>query len=285
MAQPRHNEIKEACPMAMYSTVFGMDVHARSTTICALCPDTGEVEVKRFTDNSFVEMAAWIQSFPEPSYAVYESGCCGFYPVRELRANNINADVIAVSRLPKSPHDYIAKNDRNDAIRLAKAAACGDAVAVYVPSPEAEGLRKIASALDDASTRVKIAKLQISSFLLTQGYVWSAKTAKGNSRRQWCQDHRDWLHKITFEDKYTQQAFAYYLSALEELECQQKDILSYAKKAASQSSLEPVIVSLQAMKGCGFSLALAFIAAIDTPKIAFAPNLDFVSVPSSSIIA
>lgn len=249
--------------MAMYSTVFGMDVHARSTTICALCPDTGETEIKRFVDNPFTEMAVWMQSFPYPSYAVYESGCCGFHPVRELRSNNINVDVIAVSRLPKSPRDYVAKNDRNDAIRLAKAAVCGDAVAVYVPSQEAEGLRKIASALDDAALRVKVAKLQISSFLLTQGYVWNAKTAKGNTRRQWCQDHRDWLRKIAFEDRFLQQAYLYYLSTLDELESQQKDILSFAKKAVSQSSLEPTIAALQAMKGCGFSLALAFASELE----------------------
>ena len=34
--------------MPKYSTAFGMDVHLRSTTVCALDADTGEAVTRRF---------------------------------------------------------------------------------------------------------------------------------------------------------------------------------------------------------------------------------------------
>ena len=37
--------------MPKYSTAFGMDVHLRSTTVCALDADTGEAVTRRFPGN------------------------------------------------------------------------------------------------------------------------------------------------------------------------------------------------------------------------------------------
>ena len=70
--------------MPKYSTAFGMDVHLRSTTVCALDADTGEAVTRRFPGNPWGEIAGWMDGFPGPSLAAYESGYLGFAPQREL---------------------------------------------------------------------------------------------------------------------------------------------------------------------------------------------------------
>ena len=55
--------------MPRYSTAFGMDVHLRSTTVCALDAETGEAVTRRFRGNPWGEVAEWMSGFPGPSLA------------------------------------------------------------------------------------------------------------------------------------------------------------------------------------------------------------------------
>ena len=55
-----------------------MDVHLRSTTVCALDAETGEAVARRFRGNPWGEVAEWMSGFPGPSLAAYESGYLGF---------------------------------------------------------------------------------------------------------------------------------------------------------------------------------------------------------------
>lgn len=107
--------------MPKYSTAFGMDVHLRSTTVCALDADTGEAVTRRFPGNPWGEIAGWMDGFPGPSLAAYESGYLGFAPQRELAGLGVECVVAAVSKIPRSAADSASKNDRNDAARMAKA--------------------------------------------------------------------------------------------------------------------------------------------------------------------
>lgn len=88
--------------MPKYSTAFGMDVHLRSTTVCALDADTGEAVTRRFPGNPWGEIAGWMDGFPGPSLAAYESGYLGFAPQRELAGLGVECVVAAVSKIPRS---------------------------------------------------------------------------------------------------------------------------------------------------------------------------------------
>lgn len=105
--------------MPKYSTAFGMDVHLRSTTVCALDADTGEAVTRRFPGNPWGEIAGWMDGFPGPSLAAYESGYLGFAPQRGLAGLGVECVVAAVSKIPRSAADSASKNDRNDAARMA----------------------------------------------------------------------------------------------------------------------------------------------------------------------
>ena len=133
-----------------------MDVHLRSTTVCALDAETGEAVTRRFRGNPWGEVAEWMSGFPGPSLAAYESGYLGFAPQRELSGLGVDCVVAAVSKVPRSAADLSSKNDRNDAARMAKAILSHDVTPVWVPSPEIEGLRDLAAAHDAATVSVNI---------------------------------------------------------------------------------------------------------------------------------
>ena len=104
--------------MPKYSTAFGMDVHLRSTTVCALDADTGEAVTRRFPGNPWGEIAGWMGGFPGPSLAAYESGYPGFAPQRELAGLGVECVVAAVSKIPRSAADSASKNDRNVSVNI-----------------------------------------------------------------------------------------------------------------------------------------------------------------------
>ena len=160
-----------------------MDVHLRSTTVCALDAETGEAVTRRFRGNPWGEVAEWMSGFPGPSLAAYESGYLGFAPQRELSGLGVDCVVAAVSRVPRSAADFSSKNDRNDAARMAKAILSHDITPVWVPSPEIEGLRDLAGAHDAATARLAAAKQRLLAFLARRGYAYGGTTPAGNPRR------------------------------------------------------------------------------------------------------
>ena len=182
--------------MPRYSTAFGMDVHLRSTTVCALDAETGEAVTRRFRGNPWGEVAEWMSGFPGPSLAAYESGYLGFAPQRELSGLGVDCVVAAVSRVPRSAADLSSKNDRNDAARMAKAILSHDISPVWVPSPEIEGLRDLAGAHDAATARLAAAKQRLLAFLARRGYAYGGTTPAGNPRRYWTYDFLRWLDKV-----------------------------------------------------------------------------------------
>lgn len=161
--------------MPRYSTAFGMDVHLRSTTVCALDAETGEAVARRFRGNPWGEVAEWMSGFPGPSLAAYESGYLGFAPQRELSALGVDCVVAA---------------------RMAKAILSHDVTPVWVPSPEIEGLRDLAAAHDAATARLAAAKQRLLAFLARRGYAYGGTTPAGNPRKYWTYGFLRWLDGI-----------------------------------------------------------------------------------------
>lgn len=226
--------------MPKYSTAFGMDVHLRSTTVCALDADTGEAVTRRFPGNPWGEIAGWMDGFPGPSLAAYESGYLGFAPQRELAGLGVECVVAAVSKIPRSAADSASKNDRNDAARMAKAILAHDISPVWVPSPEVEGIRDLAGAYDGATARLATAKQRLLAFLAKRGFVYGGTTPAGNPRKYWTYDFLRWLDKVRPEDDGGVRTLAALRNEVEAAE----------------------VAALQSIKGCAFALAAAFSAEV-----------------------
>ena len=217
--------------MPRYSTAFGMDVHLRSTTVCALDAETGEAVTRRFRGNPWGEVAEWMSGFPGPSLAAYESGYLGFAPQRELSGLGVDCVVAAVSKVPRSAADFSSKNDRNDAARMAKAILSHDISPVWVPSPEIEGLRDLAGAHDAATARLAAAKQRLLAFLARRGYAYGGTTPAGNPRRYWTYDFLRWLDKVRPADDGGIRALAALRSEVEAA-AETRDVLLAEYRAA-----------------------------------------------------
>lgn len=244
--------------MPRYSTAFGMDVHLRSTTVCALDAETGEAVTRRFRGNPWGEVAEWMSGFPGPSLAAYESGYLGFAPQRELSGLGVDCVVAAVSRVPRSAADFSSKNDRNDAARMAKAILSHDVTPVWVPSPEIEGLRDLAGAHDAATARLAAAKQRLLAFLARRGYAYGGTTPAGNPRRYWTYDFLRWLDKVRPADDGGIRALAALRSEVEAAAETRDDLLAEYRAAVAAGPLSAEVEALQSIKGCGFALAAAF---------------------------
>ena len=228
--------------MPRYSTAFGMDVHLRSTTVCALDAETGEAVTRRFRGNPWGEVAEWMSGFPGPSLAAYESGYLGFAPQRELSGLGVDCVVAAVSRVPRSAADLSSKNDRNDAARMAKAILSHDISPVWVPSPEIEG----------PTTQ------RLLAFLARRGYAYGGTTPAGNPRRYWTYDFLRWLDKVRPADDGGIRALAALRSEVEAAAETRDDLLAEYRAAVAAGPLSAEVEALQSIKGCGFALAAAF---------------------------
>ena len=241
--------------MPKYSTAFGMDVHLRSTTVCALDADTGEAVTRRFPGNPWGEIAGWMDGFPGPSLAAYESGYLGFAPQRELAGLGVECVVAAVSKIPRSAADSASKNDRNDAARMAKAILAHDISPVWVPSPEVEGIRDLAGAYDGATARLATAKQRLLAFLAKRGFVYGGTTPAGNPRKYWTSDFLRWLDKVRPEDDGGVRTLAALRNEVEAAAEARADLLSEYRAAVDASPIAAEVAALQSIKGCAFALA------------------------------
>lgn len=223
--------------MPRYSTAFGMDVHLRSTTVCALDAETGEAVTRRFRGNPWGEVAEWMSGFPGPSLAAYESGYLGFAPQRELSALGVDCVVAA---------------------RMAKAILSHDISPVWVPSPEIEGLRDLAAAHDAATARLAAAKQRLLAFLARRGYAYGGTTPAGNPRKYWTYGFLRWLDKVRPADDGGIRALAALRSEVEAAAETRDDLLAEYRAAVAAGPLSAEVEALQSIKGCGFALAAAF---------------------------
>ena len=246
----------------IYSTIFGIDSHARTTTICALEVGTGVTTTRTFRGNGYGAMAGWMAKFPAPAYGVYEAGCTGFVPARLLTEGDVAVVPIATSKMPTSSESRTRKNDRNDAARLARLALAGELREVWVPSEEVEGLRDLTHALDDLRDQRERAFRRCEALLCRHGIVWDARTKTGRLKKSWGSEWWEWLRGIELADAASQASLLAAIRAAESAREQYDELLRRARDLAAASSLAGTIEALRCLKCVGFVTALAFCAEV-----------------------
>ena len=246
----------------IYPTIFGIDSHARTTTICALETETGVTTTRTFRGNDYGEMAGWMAGFPAPGYGVYEAGCTGFVPARELTGGGVTVVPIAPSKVPTSAESRTRKNDRNDATRLARLALAGELREVWVPTGEVEGLRDLVHALDDLKDQRERAFRRCEALLCRHGVVWDERTPSGRPRGSWGARWWEWLRSVDLGDPASQAALLAAIRAAESAREQYDDALGRARELAAASPLAGTVDALACLKCVSFVTALAFAAEV-----------------------
>src|SRR6185369_12167854 len=127
-------------------------------------------------------------------HVVYEAGPCGFVLYRHLAKQGIEVEVYSPSSIPKAPGERI-KNDRRDAIMLARLARSGDLTGITVPDAADEAVRDLLRARTDIVYAQRTARQQLKAILLRNDIRYVGKSS-------WTAAHLRWIEfarAIAFE--------------------------------------------------------------------------------------
>ena len=182
----------------------------------------------------------------------YEAGPCGYVLHRYLTGKGLDCRVIAPSLIPKRPGDRV-KNDRRDAVEIARLLRSGDLASIYVPRVEDEAIRDLCRARDAARVTLKAAKQRLKSFLLRQGLHYVG-------RADWNDAHRRYLSKVVCPTAAQQIVFQEFLHAVDEQVDRLVRIETELLDAAPSWRLFPVVQALQALRGVQSVVAITVVA-------------------------
>jgi len=248
---------------AAHCSVFGMDAHARSVTVCGPGRRSGEMKKRRFAGTSPApDIAAWARKhFEGPYYAAYESGCCGFHLARALRAEGIDCDVVAVTSIARSADDRQRKTDKRDAKRLLSEllSPMPAYTAVWIPDEQTEAARDLARARADAADALKRAKQQLSALLLRHGHAWDERTRSGRLKKTWGREHWAWVKALRLEGPLAREALGHCIMAVEECAQRLEGTARLIERHAQDEAFKPYAGAPTCLKG--LNTQTAFLAA------------------------
>ena len=241
---------------------IGLDVHKNSIAIAIA--DIGRENEPRFwgqIENNLDQLNKVLQKIAcdgSELSCVYEAGPCGYTIYRYLTGNGIDCSVTAPSKIPRKSGDRI-KNDRRDALTLARLHRSGELTSVYVPEPEDEALRDLVRAREDAQQALRKNKQQLGAFLLRHNLVFSGKT-------MWSSAFFNWLADICMQHPAQQFVLQEYADAVESCSQRVERYTSQIKELSKQTRLYPLIVGLQTMRGVSLIVAATMAAELGDLK-------------------
>jgi transposase len=184
----------------------------------------------------------------------YEAGPTGYGLARSLLSAGWACDVIAPSLVPKKVGQRL-KTDRRDAIKLAQHHRAGELVPVFIPDPATEAIRDLVRAREDAKKAERVARHQLSKFLLRNGRHYAGKST-------WNQAHRAWIVNQTFAEPAQQYVLADGLAAVEDASLRVAQLTRRLKDLAATWRLASLVRALQALRGVEFVTAVTLAAEV-----------------------
>lgn len=220
----------------------GMDVHKESITLAVA--EDGRDAAKEYctVPNDLKQVLKALKRLGATSKlrCCYEAGPTGYELYRGLQHAHIDCIVVAPSLVPQQAGNRV-KTDRRDAIRLAHFLRSGDLTAVYVPDEATEALRDLERARDDAKCSERIARHQLSKFLLRNGRRWSESA--------WTQAHFTWIRRQKFAHEAQQRVLTDYLKTVEDATARVDALTDDLAELVETTALAPLVKALQAFRG------------------------------------
>jgi len=159
--------------------------------------------------------------------------------------------VIAPSLVPKQSGNRV-KTDRRDARKLAHFLRSGDLTPIFVPDEEAEALRNLERAREDAKNAQRTVRQQLGKFLLRHDRRWE--------KSNWTQEHLAWIGGQKFEHQAQQRVLTDYLKAVEDATLREKQLTEDLAEVIKDTSLYLLIKALQGFRGISLITAVTIAA-------------------------
>ena len=244
------------------STFIGMDVHKNSIDIAiAETGRKGQMRHYGKIDGTLAALDKVVRRLVSKGYRlhfVYEAGPCGYPIYRHLTAQGFDCTVVAPSKIPKPSGNQI-KNDRRDALMLARLHRAGELTAVYVPLAEDEAIRDLTRAREDAKSDEKRSKQRLLAFLLRSGIRYTG-------RASWSQAHMRWLSDIKMPHRSQQVVLQEYIGTLNQCKDRVQRLTVQIQQLLPEWQLFPVVQALQSMRGVSMIVAATTVAEVGDLK-------------------
>lgn len=221
----------------------GLDVHKDTISIAVAESGHDEVRFLGKIPSDWASLHKQLKKIGE-GYSLkicYEAGPTGYHLYRRLLQEGYDCVVVAPSKIPTKPGDRV-KNDRRDALQLARCLRAGDLTAIYVPDPDTEGLRDLERCREAAKRAEIAAKNQLSKFLLRYDMLYVNGTL-------WTQKHFIWLRHLKFEIEAQRVAFMDCLETVEAAIARVHRLTAEIERLVPQTSKAQLVTALQGLRG------------------------------------
>jgi transposase len=121
-----------------------------------------------------------------------------------------------------------------------------------VPDEAVEAIRDLERARDDAKSAERVARHQLSKFLLRHSRHWEHTT--------WTVKHRDWIRTQKFAYPAQQRVLEDYLEAVENLAQRVERLTAQVGELVQETALAPLVKALQAFRGISVVSAVTIAA-------------------------
>jgi transposase len=246
--------------MSDFSEAFvGLDTSKlRNSVAIADAGRAGEIRFLGEIDNTPAAIGKLVKKLAAKYDRVtfcYEAGPTGYGVYRQIRGLGHDCIVAAPSLIPKKPGDRV-KNNRRDAVSLAKLLRAGELTAVWVPDRGHEAMRELTRARETAMMDLRRKRQQISAFLLRQGMHYPA------AKRTWTKAHMNWLVDQKLEHVEQRIVFEEMLLAMRQAQDRLQRLEDAIRAAIPHWSLAEVVTALMAMRGMDMVAAATFLVEI-----------------------
>jgi transposase len=184
----------------------------------------------------------------------YEAGPCGYQVYRHLTVQGYSCLVAAPALIPRRPGDRL-KNDRRDALTLARLLRAGELTPVKVPDLEDEAMRDLTRAREDAKSVERRAKQRTAAFLLRHGRRYPGKTT-------WGRGYWRWLRQQVMEQPAQQIVLQEYLDAVGEATTRVERLTGQLRELLPQWRRAPFVAAYQALRGVSLIVAATVVAEV-----------------------
>lgn len=211
----------------------------------------GEVDA---SDDSMRRAVKQIAAKYDDVLFCYEAGPTGYGLHRLIRSLGFDCMVVAPSLIPRRPGDHV-KNNRRDAIGLAKLLRAGELTAVWVPDKGHEAMRDLVRARAAAVETLRVHRQQVSALMLRHGRQFPRKTTWTRSYLRWLQEQKfdHPAHQIVLQEAV--EAVRLSTERLGRLEQSIEEFLP-------TWSLAPLVRALEALRGVSTIVAVTFVTEV-----------------------